>query len=150
MRRMTLSPEMKKRLKKLEDRAVNIAFWCCMAWLGWLLLLVTIFASFKIPTESMTPTLRPSRPERGKTVTLDGLHLYDVKRVLPLDEGVGYWLEGWSNGAWQPLKKGIPVDSVTLDFGEVPDYKLFLVYADTRMGRMQRPFVLTRQKPEYY
>ncbi len=89
-------------------------------------------------------------PEADRTVTLNGLHLYDVKRVLTLDEDVDYWLKGWDGTGWQTLKKGTTVDSVTLNFGEVPDYKLFLVHADTRMGRMQRPFLIRNKGLEYY
>ncbi|MCY6344196.1 hypothetical protein OXB14_002900 [Bacteroides hominis] len=38
----------------------------------------------------------------------------------------------------------------TLDFGEVPVRSLFLVYGDTYMGPMQRPFLLEGGKPVYY
>ncbi len=59
MKRKILSPEMKSGLRKLADKMLNIAFGCSVLFVVWLLLQVTTFASFKIPTDSMEPTLLP-------------------------------------------------------------------------------------------
>lgn len=46
-------------LRKIFDSLLSIAFWCCILGLVWLLLQVTGFTSFRIPTDSMMPTLQP-------------------------------------------------------------------------------------------
>lgn len=43
----------------LFDRVLSIAFWLCIIGLVWLALQVTGFTSFRIPTDSMIPTLQP-------------------------------------------------------------------------------------------
>ena len=43
----------------LFDRVLSIAFWLCIISLVWLVLQVTGFTSFRIPTDSMMPTLQP-------------------------------------------------------------------------------------------
>lgn len=83
-----------------------------------------------------------------KTVELNGLSLYDVKRVLRLGTEP-YTLFYWDDG-WKPLKTTVSTDSCTLDFGEVSVQSLYLLYGATGMGRMQRPFLLEKGKPVYY
>ena len=48
-----------KKLTLLFDRLLSIAFWLCILGLVWLVLQVTGFTSFRIPTDSMMPTLQP-------------------------------------------------------------------------------------------
>ena len=48
-----------KKLTLLFDRLLSIAFWLCILALVWLVLQVTGFTSFRIPTDSMIPTLQP-------------------------------------------------------------------------------------------
>ncbi len=48
-----------KRMKKYLDWLLNLCFCLCVVLIMWLLLQVTTFASFKIPSDSMTPTLLP-------------------------------------------------------------------------------------------
>ena len=79
---------------------------------------------------------------------MNGIRLYDVKRVLSLGDEV-YTLKGWDNG-WHDLATAVSDDSMTLDFGCVPDYGLFVVYGNTYMGRMQRPFVKEGDEIIYY
>ncbi len=96
----------------------------------------------------MTPdSIHFITPIRQATV-LNGILTYDVKRVLKLGDEP-YTLFYWKDG-WQPLKEVTSKDSRTLDFGEVPVRSLFLVYGDTYMGHMQRPFLLEGGKPVYY
>ncbi|MCE8621879.1 hypothetical protein K0F17_17180 [Bacteroides fragilis] len=96
----------------------------------------------------MTPdSIHFITPTRQSTL-LDGILTYDVKRVLKLGDEP-YTLLYWKDG-WQPLKEVTSKDSRTLDFGEVPVRSLFLVYGDTYMGHMQRPFLLEDGKPVYY
>lgn len=71
-------------------------------------------------------------PEKDKKITINGIHLYDVKSKLLLNNKP-YILKGWNQG-WVDLKNGVARDSITLDFGEVSDYKLFLVYGNTYYG----------------
>ena len=87
-------------------------------------------------------------PEKDKKITINGIHLYDVKSKLLLNNKP-YILKGWNQG-WVDLKNGVARDSITLDFGEVSDYKLFLVYGNTYMGKMQRPFIFKNGVPIYY
>ena len=87
-------------------------------------------------------------PDVASPVMLNGIRTYDVKRVLPLGDEV-YTLRGWDNG-WHDLATAVSSDSVSLDFGNVPDYRLFVVYGNTTMGRMQRPFVMVGDSIAYY
>lgn len=89
-----------------------------------------------------------SGTERCDSVSMNGIRLYDVKRVLSLGDEV-YTLKGWDNG-WHDLATAVSDDSMTLDFGCVPDYGLFVVYGNTYMGRMQRPFVKEGDEIIYY
>ena len=87
-------------------------------------------------------------PDVANSIMLNGVRTYDVKRVLPLGDEV-YTLRGWDNG-WHDLATAVSSDSVSLDFGNVPDYRLFVVYGNTTMGRMQRPFVMVGDSIAYY
>ena len=48
-----------KRLKRWADRLLNCLVACGMALILWMLLQVTILATFRIPTDSMQPILQP-------------------------------------------------------------------------------------------
>lgn len=89
-----------------------------------------------------------SEMNRSDSVRLDGIRLYDVKRVLALGKGA-YTLYGWKDG-WKELKTAVSRDSVSLDFGFVPDYKLFVVRGNTTIERMQRPFIVENDSIVYY
>ncbi|MCD8184636.1 MAG: hypothetical protein LUE99_17950 [Bacteroides sp.] len=82
------------------------------------------------------------------SILVNGLNLYDIKKVLKLD-AESYTLLYWENG-WKPLKDITPTDSYTLNFGKVPIKTLFLLHCNTYMGRMQRPFLIENGKPVYY
>ena len=58
-------------------------------------------------------------------------------------------MRGWDDG-WHDLVTVVSSDSVTLDFGRVPAYGLYVVFGNTYMGRMQRPFVLSGDSVAYY
>ena len=89
-------------------------------------------------------------PEPGRTVQLRDMHLYDVKRILTLDNARTYTLRGWDNG-WKDITATLPSDSLTLYFDSVPDYKLFVIYGSTPyVADMQRPFVIQGDSVVYY
>lgn len=46
-----------KNLQKLFRRTINICFWLCMAVVLWFVLQIFVFATFRIPSRSMYPTL---------------------------------------------------------------------------------------------
>lgn len=48
-----------KKVARVFDRCLTCMVWLCTAGLCWLLLQVTSFTSFRIPTSSMEPTLLP-------------------------------------------------------------------------------------------
>ena len=83
-----------------------------------------------------------------RLIVMNGLKLYDVKRELKLGKEV-YTLFYWKNG-WRFLKNTVSINSHTLDFGEGPVWSLFLIYGNTRMGRMQRPFLIEGGTSVYY
>ena len=95
------------------------------------------------------PCFIPS-PERGHTLRLKGMRLFDVKRALTLDTARTYPLRGWDNG-WHDLCSVLPPDTLTVDFDSVPDYKLFVVYGRSPyVADMQRPFVVQGDSVAYY
>lgn len=81
-------------------------------------------------------------------VLLDGIKTYDVNRVVELGSEP-YILMYWDRG-WQIVSQAISTDSSTLDFGKVSVQSLFLVYGETYLGRMQRPFLIKDGIPSYY
>lgn len=50
-------PREKKEKKKWIDCLINVLFGCCVLFLIWIMLQITTFSSFRIPTVSMYPTL---------------------------------------------------------------------------------------------
>ena len=48
---------MKKQTHKLINKVIDIVFWLCMTVTLWFVVQVFIFASFKIPSDSMEPGL---------------------------------------------------------------------------------------------
>lgn len=87
-------------------------------------------------------------PEVDRRLSLEGMRLYDVKRILPLGKET-YTLRGWKDG-WHDLAFAVSLDSLSVDFTDVPDYKLFVIHGNTYQGRMQRPFVLEEDSVVYY
>lgn len=79
---------------------------------------------------------------------VNGVKLYDVNKILKLGKE-RYVLYYWDKG-WQPLKEVVSEDAQTLDFGMVPVSSLFLVYGNTFMGKMQRPFMIKAGEYIYY
>lgn len=49
----------KRRVQQLVDGVISVMFYGCVLFVGWIVLQVTTFASFKIPTDSMEPALIP-------------------------------------------------------------------------------------------
>lgn len=47
-----------KRLKKITDCLLSVAFYICILIIGWLVLQTTCFTTFTIPSDSMAPTLQ--------------------------------------------------------------------------------------------
>ncbi|WP_024994601.1 signal peptidase I [Phocaeicola paurosaccharolyticus] len=47
------------KIRKVLDRLLSVCFWLCILLLVWLTLLVTSFASFRIPSDSMEPSILP-------------------------------------------------------------------------------------------
>ena len=47
------------RLLNISDKFLNLLFWSFILMIIWLLLQVTVVATFRIPTDSMQPTLHP-------------------------------------------------------------------------------------------
>ncbi len=80
-------------------------------------------------------------PSTTDSIRIDGISLYDVKRRLTLGRGNSYALMGW-RGGWKPLAWAMSRDSLTLDFGQVPDYHLFLIVGPSSIEQMQRPFIV--------
>ena len=48
---------MKKHWKKIAQYTVDVTFWLCMLATAWFATQVLLFASFKIPSDSMEPEL---------------------------------------------------------------------------------------------
>lgn len=67
----------RKRLKLIEKWIVNILFFACLAFVGFAVWHIFLFASFTIPSYSMYPTVRP-----GDVVLVDkvttGARLFDI------------------------------------------------------------------------
>lgn len=51
------SVEKNKKIYNLINKAIDIVFWLCMTAALWVMLLIFVFASFKIPSDSMEPGL---------------------------------------------------------------------------------------------
>ena len=47
-----------KKLKRITDRLLSVAFYICILIIGWLVLQITCFTTFTIPSDSMAPTLQ--------------------------------------------------------------------------------------------
>lgn len=43
--------------RKVSETVVNILFWMCILFVGWVVLRVMGYASFRIPSDSMAPAL---------------------------------------------------------------------------------------------
>ncbi len=93
---------------------------------------------FIINKEGQISFIKPSPKEFIASPTIK---LYDAKRVITLKDEP-YMLFGWNRG-WNFISKGNPCDSTSIDFGSIPNYGLFLVCGNSRMERMQRPFIIT-------
>ena len=80
-------------LKKWADRLLTLAFVFCMLIVGWLVLQITSFTSFRVPTYSMFPTLAP-----GDYILVDkwivGARIFDVWEAVDGKEVEIYRLPG--------------------------------------------------------
>ena len=78
---------------KWADRLLTLAFVFCLLIVGWLVLQITSFTSFRVPTYSMFPTLVP-----GDYILVDkwvmGARIFDVWKALDGKEVEIYRLPG--------------------------------------------------------
>lgn len=74
---INMDEKRRKRLKRVENWVVNILFYACIAFIGFVVWHIFLFASFTIPSYSMYPTVRP-----GDVVLVDkvttGARLFDI------------------------------------------------------------------------
>ena len=82
-----------KQLNRWADRLLNCLVACGMALILWMLLQVTILATFRIPTDSMQPTLQP-----GDNILINkcimGARIFDVWEAVEDKEVDIYRLPG--------------------------------------------------------
>lgn len=86
--------------------------------------------------------------DNNRSVILNDIGLYSYRIRVNVEEGL-YVLLGWDNG-WKDVAYTKYENDRGLNFGEVPDYGLFLVMGGEELGHKQRPFILVDGKPEYY
>lgn len=81
-------------MKRWFDIITNIAFVCICLFLLWILALVFVFASFRIPSESMSPELR-----EGDYILvwkpIVGARLFNLSRLLNHEQTGIYRLPGF-------------------------------------------------------
>ena len=79
---------------RMCDKCLSCIVWSCVVGLVWLLLQVTSFTSFRIPTTSMEPTLLP-----GDYILVNkwvmGARIFDVMDAAEGKEVETYRLPGW-------------------------------------------------------
>lgn len=86
--------------------------------------------------------------EKDETVLLNDVGLYWYRTRVNIEDGY-YRLMGWDNG-WVEIGYTYKDNDMFLNFGEVPNYGLFLVIGEGEKGQKQRPFILDGGKPNYY
>ncbi len=96
--------------------------------------------------EEGNPSFIKSHPK--EFISLPCIHLYDVKRILPLKQEP-YILLGWDKG-WKEISRKLPDDLNTLLFDSIPNYGLFLIYGSSGIEKMQRPFLLNDKTVQWY
>ena len=83
-----------KALKRLLTIALDIAFYGCLAILAWVFLQVFVFTSFKVPSDSMEPTLIA-----GDRILVDkcstGARLFDLLGAVKGEEVKIHRMPGW-------------------------------------------------------
>lgn len=83
-----------KALKKLLTIALDIAFYGCLAILAWVFLQVFVFTSFKVPSDSMEPTLIA-----GDRILVDkcstGARLFDLLGAVKGEEVEIHRMPDW-------------------------------------------------------
>ena len=70
-----------KRLKKITDCLLSVAFYICILIIGWLVLQTTCFTTFTIPSDSMAPT-----PQAGDRILVNkwimGARIFNIWDAL--------------------------------------------------------------------
>lgn len=86
--------EVKQALQNGMNRTVNIVFWLCMAAVLWFVMQVFLWASFKIPTDSMEPELTTGDNLLVWKPTI-GPRLFDLSATMQLEQTEIYRLPGF-------------------------------------------------------
>lgn len=86
--------EVKQALQNGMNRTVNIVFWLCMAAALWFVMQVFLWASFKIPTDSMEPELTTGDNLLVWKPTI-GPRLFDLSATMQLEQTEIYRLPGF-------------------------------------------------------
>ncbi len=86
--------EVKQALQNGMNRTVNIVFWLCMAAALWFVTQVFLWASFKIPTDSMEPELTTGDNLLVWKPTI-GPRLFDLSATMQLEQTEIYRLSGF-------------------------------------------------------
>lgn len=86
--------EVKQALQNGMNRTVNIIFWLCMAAALWFVMQVFLWASFKIPTDSMEPELTTGDNLLVWKPTI-GPRLFDLSATMQLEQTEIYRLPGF-------------------------------------------------------
>ena len=75
-----------KKLKRITDRLLSVAFYICILIIGWLVLQITCFTTFTIPSDSMAPTL-----QAGDRILVNkwimGAHIFNIWDALEIRNG---------------------------------------------------------------
>ena len=86
--------------------------------------------------------------KKANKVLLNDVGLYWYRKRVNIEEGE-YRLLGWDRG-WVEIGKTSKDNDRSLNFGEVPDYGLFLVVGQGKKGQKQRPFIIKDGEPIFY
>ena len=86
--------EIKQALQNGMNRTVNIVFWLCMAAALWFVMQVFLWASFKIPSDSMEPELTTGDNLLVWKPTI-GPRLFDLSATMQLEQTEIYRLPGF-------------------------------------------------------
>lgn len=84
---------MKKHWRKIAQYAIDTAFWLCMLGVAWIVAQVFLFASFKIPSDSMEPELTAGDNILVWKPTV-GPRLFDLSASMRLEQTEVYRIPG--------------------------------------------------------
>ena len=84
---------LKKKIQRYLDRLLDILFGLALLVMGWIFCQVFLFTSFKIPTDSMEPTLIPG-DEVLVFKPLTGARLFNLTKALNLEQTYIYRIPG--------------------------------------------------------